>query len=138
MHITTAQESNPDLLRQNKYKEEFQKQYFEQIPGPSYAINQAFLFVDHWKPLVHVSLMLLFLFSTFSAFSFASGSILSRVPNVRIKSIWYVINILVWLSLMCHFFRNANSGIWDSMIAWDWEQLKEEQLCFLASPNDNI
>lgn len=56
--------------------------------------------------------------STFSALPFASGSVLLRVLNVRMKSIWYVINILVWLNLMCHFFRNANGGIWASIIAW--------------------
>ena len=28
------------------------------------------------------------------------------------------INILVWLNLMCHFFRNANGGLWASIIAW--------------------
>ena len=72
-----------------------------------------------------------FLFSIFSALSFASGSVLLRIPNVRMKSIWYVINILVWLNLMCHFFRNANGGIWDSdSTEWGW--MREEKLCFLA------
>lgn len=73
-----------------------------------------------------------FSFSTFSALSFTPGSVLPRTPNVRMKSIWYVINTLVWFSLMCHFFRNANGGVWDSMIAWVWGLLRKEKLCFLA------
>lgn len=56
--------------------------------------------------------------STFSALPFASGSVLLGIPDVRTESIWYVINILVWLNLMCHFFRNANGEIWASIIAW--------------------